>query len=394
MEPLTLKFPLSARALANLANDRIAEYDQTMGRELRSYYLPKAIKTIFNQSPVIARALKNLSPKNLDDLVEEISQILWSSPGSLGGLKIERLFMGQGITELEADAFATEVIHLSRFPLSDINFYRQVRNAVSRVSTLIDPNLYSHNFFNRFELPSKYIEKWNSLSSELGAEKFNKPIEIANWLEKVGVFSSTLIIVNNELRKGGSPDNAVRNAENKARETSVSGALTRRYGRFLFTEFSNLDGMGDRYQRKNDSLSSEFKKLKREFGKPEPELYAALKDYYEKLNARFFTLTSERLKEAKTGKQSSYENVLSHKLSLEGRDLEIKADSSDLSPKLIDNFLQLFKLQLEIDPNMKRYEGTTSLNGQSLSISLEKPSPKDYTYLRKFLDAFSKRVEL
>ena len=105
-------------------------------------------------------------------------------------------------------------------------------------------------------------------------------------------------------------------------------------------------------------------------------------------------LTSERLKVSRLGRRSPFESGLTHRLVLDGRELEIKADSDKLSPKLIENFLQLFTLQLELNPEMKRFEGSTSLNGHAISLSLDKPSSKDLSYLKKFLNGFIKRIEL
>ena len=89
-------------------------------------------------------------------------------------------------------------------------------------------------------------------------------------------------------------------------------------------------------------------------------------------------------------KMSAYEFYLGHTLNLDGRELLIRATTDKISTSLVNQFLKLFQLQMELDPNMKRFEATSSLQGETIYVALDQPRQEDSKYLKKFFAAYSK----
>ena len=378
-------FPIKAKDLVERACQVGKEESDQVRLELTNKLLPRTVEIILTSNPSFK---SSGAPRNqVDEMVQTLSQILWSHAGSMGGVRIEQTLLRLGFNLDEADSIATDLVRFSRLTMSVVNHLRHVESALTGISEFINADSARARYLAFKNLKPNIEKKWLDYIEELAYRKLNNGKELAAWLKDVENAMSDLLKARNlsELSYGPTDIGPVVD-EIFNGSAGMALAYTRRFGRFVYSKF-NIEGLGSRYETDEDYIQSEIQKLKDILSQDAESVFALFKEDYEKRRSRIKVSTtppSSRLKSFETSK-SIFEQYITYNLKLDGRDLIVKSTSDNLSKDLIQQMYKLFKMQVELDPKGHRFEGKTSRDGQTLIVELQRPKASDIEQMKKRL---------
>lgn len=387
-----MTFPISALALAERAAERLDEQIATVQQQMVGAYLPQTVEVILSRQADCRAIVKKLDSSSLDRLVGNLGQVLWSHPGSMGGHKIEQQLIAAGFNHEEADTLATNIIRYSRYSMSIVNSIRHYKSAISGVRDLIDPINFRERYLGFATLPEEATSRWLAQSEDFGQAVLKDSGDLSEWLTRVEAFIAEVNTASNWARRRVLQDQDPNGWRNPSlANVSIAKAYTRRYGRYLMQEFKDIH-LGGRYipinRSQNESVLDELYELKKKLSSDDKAIFLAFSDDYESRSHRITSHTkqSSRTPFARNTSDFSYfENYISNQFKLDGRDLVVKSKPERISKALIEQMYRVFKVQIEMEPNMDRFISKTDRDGESLLVELEKPAKSDGAKLKKLL---------
>ena len=393
-----MKFPMSARELVEAVREALDQQTDEIGDSMRTKYLPDMVGVVLTKDPEIREAISGEPKLDLSELSDRIGIMLWSHPSSGAGYRYKEVFQKAGYSDKSAEIIATRLMNLSRFPLSVVTNLRHYRSAIIAVGNLVDPNALRDRYLSIHGAFSahldKFREEWPRKSKELGTRVLRSQNDLTTWLSDIEIFYAEVHLNYMIARRGSNQRGIETETPNGAR--AMAKAFTRRFGRFCNEEIDVFE-LGGRYTTGEDSISKQYDDLRELFSKSPTSIYEKLDEEFKRRQPRIRPVRTELFRNNETvqmgrfaNKMSAYEFYLGHTLNLDGRELLIRATTDKLSSPLVNQFLKLFQLQMELDPNMKRFEATSSLQGETIYVALDQPRQEDSKYLKKFFAAYSK----
>lgn len=350
-------------------------------------FLPRTVEVILAHETECRNLLKKKQPKGYQEMPEKIGQILWSHPGRMGAVKIERLFLDLGFDYKEADLFATKVYQYSRYTFSLVNSLRMRRSAVQAVRDAIEPAKMRERYLDRTESWADKYKVWIDKSTQLGIEHLGDDFHLDMWLGHVGSFISTLSYARAwERDKKIQEQDPDRRALFNSMSNAMASAFTRRFGQFLRTEFGLLTKI-PRYSSKENSFESELKRFKKKFNADDPQIFEHMQADFDLRQNRIKVASSTFNKRMSSKSVSYFEKYISNVLQIDDREVLIKNSSEKISPELIDQMYKLFIAQLAINSNQSKFVGKSTRADQTLIVELAKPTKSDAPKLKKLLEA-------
>ena len=384
-------FPISSIELVNKAYERVIEQAETVKSQLVSSYLPQTVEVILSRQPECRNLVRGR--QDLEAISSDLGKILWSQPGSMGGVHIERNLIDWGFDTNAADVLATNVIQFSRYSMAVVNHLRHIRSAVTSLRDVLVPQLARERFFTRAEVASALEKEWLAYIEKLGARVLEDADDLALWLDDLSIVIATLLRAKNDKKLNVSPSDLYTLANEKVNlglgPLSMAQAYTRRFGRFVASEF-NIEDLGGRYEAKEDSILDELTKLKLELSGDDEAVFALFSADFEKRKSRIKVSTRPPASRSfpRNDKDFSYfENYLSNHLQIDNREVVIRNSSPKISPALIEQITKIFKAQMMVESKMDRFRGKAALDGEELILEVERPSSDDVPKLKRLLKA-------
>ena len=387
-----MKFPITALALANLAQERLEQQGETVRSQMVGDYLPRTVDVILSRQEDCRQIIKSWDSETAVRIINSAAQALWSNPGSMGGLQIERQLIANGVSREDADTLATNIIKYSRYSMSVVNSLRHYKSAVSGVRDIIEPIQFRERYLSSPSLPAELQSVWPPKAEEFGAELFKNAGDITEWLTRIESFIAEVTSASNWARRRVLQEqdpNGWRKVSSM--NISMAKAYTRRYGRFLMQEFKEIN-FGGRYvpisKKRNETILEELSKLKSKLFSDDKTVFKLFEEDYDERSHRITSLASISSRPAfrrNSSDFSYFENYISNQFKLEGRDLTVRSKPEKVSSDLINQMYKLFLTQLEIEPNMGRFESKAERDGQSLVVELDQPKKSDAAKLKQLL---------
>jgi len=392
-----MKFPITALELAKLAQVSLDRHSQLVQKEMVEELLPRTVMVIISQQDdclkIANRIAKTWDSVTTKRIVGNLAQALWSHPGSMGGIQIERQLIANGVHPEEANTLATNIVKYSRYSMSAVNLLRHYKSAVSGVHDIIEPIQFRERFLSSPSLPEQLQKEWPVKAKIFANEEFINPGSITEWLGRIEQFiaevNTASVWARRRLLQEQDPLGWKKITPMSA---SMAKAYTRRYGRFLMQEFKEIN-FGGRYlpssRSRIDSITEELKDLKKKLSSEERAVFKIFEEDYEERSHRISLsnrLSSRSASNRETSPQSFFEAYMTNQSKLGGRDLTVKSSQERISPALIEQMYKLFKTQLELEPKISKFEGTVERDGQTLTVNLDEPVINDASKLKRFLN--------
>lgn len=388
-----MKFPITALALAELAQERLEQQSEAVRSEMVGNLLPRTVEVILARQPECRQIVKSWDSETAIRLINNAAQALWSHPGTMGGLQIEKQLIANGVSREDADTLATKIVAFSRYTMAVVNSLRHYRSAVSGIRDVIEPIQFRERYMATSNLPEHVQSEWPKIAEDFGQEVFKNSGDITEWLSRLEGFIAQVTTASNWARRKQLQE---QNPEGWKTPTSMNlsmaKAYTRRYGRFLMQEFKEIN-FGGRYvpssRSRSNSVLEELSELKLNLKGDDKSVFKLFEDDYEERSHRITSLRSiaGRPSLFRESRESSFfENYISNQFKLDGRDLTVRTKSEKVSPDLINQMYKLFIAQLEIEPNMGKFESRAERDGQSLIVEIDHPKKSDATKLKKLLN--------
>ena len=384
-------FPLTALELTQMASERLEKQAETVHERMIQKLLPETIHVIFDQAPDCREALRGIRPETRQQLEIYIAQALWSNPGSMGGFRVEQLLTNNGINKDDADTLATAIMRYSRYSMGLVNLIRHYQSAISAIYDAIEPIQFRDRYLSAPNLPVDFIENGPRESARMAKQVFQNSDDVSNWLTDMEFFIARLTAANSWARKKVLQENSSHWKKGSVLNSGMAKAYTRRFGRFLMQEFSFID-LGGRYQPskadRDQPILKELQKLEKTLSGESKYIFEQFEQDYESRKHRIISLKrpfTSPSKQISNSDSSFVENYINNYLKLDDRELIIRSNTDKVSNQLIDQMYRLFKMQLEINPSLLKFEGKTAREGQLLILELERPTPKDASKIRKIL---------
>ena len=383
-------FPIDALTLVNRAYERVFEQSETVKQQLVSAYLPQTVEVILSRQPECREIVKGRP--GLQKLCEELGQILWSHPGSMGGVRVERTLIDAGFSADEADVLATNVIQYSRYSMAVVNHLRHVRSAITGLRDVLVLQMARVRFFSQSELHPELELDWFAYIEKLGARVLEDAEDLTEWLDDMSIVLATLLRAKNQKILKTSPSELASFSNEKIKfglgPLSIAQAYTRRFGRFVRQEF-NIEDLGGRYETREESILDELAKLKNDLSGDDKHVFELFSEDYDKRKSRIKVSTRPPASRALSnqGISSSYfEKMISNHLRIDNRELIVRNSSGKISHDLIDQMYKLYVTQLKVEPNLEKFIGKTIANGQFLEVEFHDPAAKDAAKLKRYLE--------
>ena len=380
-------FPVKAIDLVEMAFKRVNEQSSTIKDQLVDPYLPQTVEVILARQSDCRQIVKDRS--NLNELTKDLGKILWSHPGSMGGVKIERAFIDWGFSTDEADVLATNIVRYSRYVMSVVNHLRHVRSAVTGIRDVLVFQQSRERFFGQNELPEWLEKEWFDYIKSLANRNLKDAADLSQWLSDIEIVITTLLRARSKRVLDISPSelNSIKSSE---RGMGIAQAYTRRFGRYIKQEFKVKD-LGGRYATKDKSILDEFADLKQKLAGDGKEVFALLSEEYESRKNRIkvsITPPASRLRESeKSSRKSFFEEFISNRIKIDDREIIVRYTSEKMNTEIINQMYKLFQINLQQNPKLKRFEGKAERDGQMLIVELQEPEAKDANKIKNILSA-------
>ena len=382
-----ISFPIKALTLAQAAVEAVETQFKELEKQMLETFLPRTVEVILAHEAECRDLLKKKQPKGYTELPEKIGQILWSHPGRMGAMKIERLFFDLGFDDKEADLLATKVYQYSRYTFSLVNSLRMRRSAVQAIRDAIEPAKMQERYLDRTESWADKYAEWIDHSMKLGIEPIDNDLHLDLWLGHVETFISTISYARSwERDRKIQNEDPNRIAKSNSMSRVMATAFTRRFGQFLRTEFGLLSKI-PRYKSKEVTFEKEIKQYKKKFDADDAQILEHMQADYNLRQNRIKVASTSSDRKLSNKSTSYFEKYISNVLQIDDREVLIKNSSEKVSPELIDQMYKLFIAQLTINSNQAKFVGKSTRDNQTLIVELANPTKSDAPKLKKLLKA-------
>ena len=130
---MTIKLPLKAMDLVDAAKEQHRQESREVEKQMLEVILPRTIKVLFKYDEDCQAMAKRYSNLESEDFEREVSQNLWSYPGTSGVSRIRAELRILGLSEEDSDTVAQAILNYTRYPMSIVNYMRHVRSSINGI---------------------------------------------------------------------------------------------------------------------------------------------------------------------------------------------------------------------------------------------------------------------
>ena len=384
-------FPISAKDLVESAQNLIEQESNTVKQQLLDIYLPRTVEVILTRQPDCRKLIKERikDSETQAQLVAAVSQALWSHPGSMGGVKIERIFYEVGFNLDDSDEIATRIVKYSRYTMAVVNHLRHYRSAITGVRDLIISENRRERYFSNTNMQSWLQSDWLEQAEKVSNKMLKNVDDLTAWLADVETLLATMQMQNSSRRSSLSSDTSLDSSTKPSLGGGNAQAYTRRFGQYINLNFQ-ITGLGGRYATRDKTLLDELADVKYGLAGDDHKVFKMLEEHYLSRQSRISVSTKPPASRS-LSKQSLYEehatNLLSAYYQFGSREFIIRYSAEKISSTLFDQMLKVFRTQLKIEPDLKRFLGKVIIGEQALEVELDRPTKKDEGRIRQYLEA-------
>ncbi len=382
---MTIKLPLTANELVDAAKAQHRHESREVEKQMLEFILPRTINVVFKYDEDCRDIAKRYPALDSEEFEREVSQNLWSYPGSSGVSRIRASVRLLGLSDEESDTVAQAILNYTRYPMSIVNYMRHVRSSINSISNVFYGPKAPDSVLQGLGYSKAKLSGWVASSNSLNTVTIRSEEDFHRWLESVEhhmrQFMPMQMHINNVLTgrttalDKPSPDRVM---------LGLPRAYVRRFGNYVaaHAKFSSTDnssrGLGS-------TVSDEFAKLLKLYDKPDKEIFEELvKDFQRRAN-RISAIATGPIQRP-TRRASVFEKFIEQSLNINGKKVEIRTSSQKLSNDLVKQFMKSLWLQFELNPDQALLTSRLNVGNEAIEVEVEKPAKSDLKKVQSFIE--------
>lgn len=382
---MTIRLPLTANALTDAALVQVEEEGRQVEQVMLGQILPRTIAVILQFNDQAHQSARSHPTLKSDISVEEISQTLWSYPGSSGAARIKNNLLTQGLSELEASEISQTILNYTRYPMSIVNYMRHMRSSINSIRNIFYGPKAPDSIFQELGYSKAQLTEWVASSNSLNTTRIDSEVSFENWLVEVEAHLRTFLPMQGRINRAMTGrGNSNRGESSGLADSAVARAYARRFGNYVAAHAKFKD-VGRSSQGRGSTISDEFAELLSVYEGSDKEIYERLLYDFERRSKRLSASASKHV--GRTVRSSShYQHQIEQSLNINGKKVKIRTSSAELSPALINQFMKSLILQFEMNPDQKVLESRLNVSGESIELEIEQPIKADLKKIQTFIE--------
>lgn len=383
---MTIKLPLKAMDLVDAAKEQHRQESREVEKQMLEVILPRTIKVLFKYDEDCQAMAKRYSNLESEDFEREVSQNLWSYPGTSGVSRIRAELRILGLSEEDSDTVAQAILNYTRYPMSIVNYMRHVRSSINGIGNVFYGPKAPDSVLQDLGYSKAKLSGWVASSNSLNTARINDEKDFYKWLEAVELhmrqFMPMQMHINHVL--SGRTTAADRSTPNQMM-LALPRAYARRFGNYVASH-AKFDSTDNSTRGLGSTVSDEFAKLLELYSRPDKDIYQALvKDFQRRAN-RISAVATGPIQRSNR-RSSVFEKFIEQSLNINGKKVEIRTSSSKLSSELVNKFMKSLLLQFDLNPDQKVLSTRLNIGNEAIEVEVEKPAKSDLKKIQSFIES-------
>jgi hypothetical protein len=382
---MTIRLPLTANELVDAALEQLDEEGEQVEEAMLGQILPRTIKVIFQFDAQALETVGTYPALKSAGAIDEISQTLWSYPGSSGAARIRNILQVHGLDNVSASNMSQTILNYTRYPISIVNYMRHMRSSINAIRNIFYGPKAPDSVFQDLGYTKSQLSEWVASSNNLNTAVIQSEESFQTWLMEVENHLRTFLPMQGRINRALSGRENPTPAERPGLfNTAVARAYARRFGNYVAAHAKFKDA-GRSAQGRGSTISDEFAQLLDVYKGADKQVYSKLQSDFERRSSRLSASASKHV-ERPSRSNSLIQQRIEQSLNLNGKRVEIRTSSSSLPQTLVDQFIKSLVLQYEMNPMQKVLSTRLNIGSDSIEVEIEKPVRADLKKVQSFIE--------
>ena len=382
---MTIRLPLTANELVDAALEQLDEEREQVENSLLGQILPRTIQVILQFDAQALQTVRSYPELKSAGAIEEISQTLWSYPGSSGAARIRNILQVHGLDNAAASEMSQTILNYTRYPISIVNYMRHMQSSINAIRNIFYGPKAPDSVFQDLGYTKAQLSEWVASSNSLNTTVIQSEESFQKWLIEVEEHLRTFLPMQGRINRAlNGREMPNRDATPGLFDSAVARAYARRFGNYVAAHAKFKD-VGRSAQGRGSTISDEFAQLLEVYKGGDKDVYAKLLSDFERRSRRLSASASKHVE--RPGRNTSiFEQRIEQSLNLNGKKVEIRTSSSSLPRPLVDQFIKSLVLQYEMNPTQKVLSTRLNIGSDSIEVEIEKPVRADLKKVQSFIE--------
>lgn len=383
---MTIKLPLVAKDLVEAAQAQLNEESEQVRAAMIDSILPKAIDSIFTFDTKSRELIQGKAKIDIASLIPEITQTLWSYPGSFGASRICKTLELEGFTPDEADQLTESILNYTRYPMSIVNFMRHLGSSINSVRNIWNEPRVSETVLSELGYATDILPGWYSSIKSVDVATIRDDQTFRSWLQLVEDHLRTYMAMQVRINRytSGRPIPPLDDRPRLA-ESSLVRAYVRRFGNYVAAH-AGLTHQSTRTDGAAATVKDEYEKLLKTFTQGKKEIFEVLEADFQ-ARSRRISASVRRPSLNQRPKPLSSQSGIEQNLNINGKKVEIRTSKASLPNSLVEQFIKSFNLQYNLDPNQPVISSRMLADGDFIEVEVERPEKSDMRKIQAFIES-------
>jgi hypothetical protein len=383
---MTIKLPLVAKDLVEAAQAQLNEESEQVRAAMIDSILPKAIDSIFTFDAKSRELIQGKAKIDIASLIPEITQTLWSYPGSFGASRICKTLELEGFTPDEADQLTESILNYTRYPMSIVNFMRHLGSSINSVRNIWNEPRVSETVLSELGYATDILPGWYSSIKSVDVATIRDDQTFRSWLQLVEDHLRTYMAMQVRINRytSGRPIPPLDDRPRLA-ESSLVRAYVRRFGNYVAAH-AGLTHQSTRTDGAAATVKDEYEKLLKTFTQGKKEIFEVLEADFQ-ARSRRISASVRRPSLNQRPKPLSSQSGIEQNLNINGKKVEIRTSKASLPNSLVEQFIKSFNLQYNLDPNQPVISSRMLADGDFIEVEVERPEKSDMRKIQAFIES-------
>lgn len=383
---MTINLPLTADALVQSALDNLAEERKMVEKAMVEEILPDTLDVIFKFNKSASLLVDKYKSVDWREQTKEISQTLWSYPGSFGLKRISENLLLRGLSFDDAEELAKCISNYTKYPMSIVNYMRHIQSAINSINGVIAGPKLPYSALEEFGVSLDFYQRWSRSCYQLSVYKINSENSFYDWMFMMEAHLKEFSVLQAKVAQARS--GRINNPDLEKflhMDSAVARAYSRRFSNYVaahakFNETSsNSKGL-------SSTVSDEFSDLLSVYKKPKAEIYKKLDEDFQKRANRISASTKAVIRPTLRSK-STIENFIEQKIKVNDKDVTVRASGTQLSKELVTHFLKSMSIEFDLNGSQGIFKPKSSMADQMLEIEIEQPEKRDLRKIQTYIES-------
>ncbi len=383
---MTIKLPLVAKDLVEAAQAQLNEESEQVRAAMIDSILPKAIDSIFTFDTKSRELIQGKAKIDIASLIPEITQTLWSYPGSFGASRICKTLELEGFTPDEADQLTESILNYTRYPMSIVNFMRHLGSSINSVRNIWNEPRVSETVLSELGYATDILPGWYSSIKSVDVATIRDDQTFRSWLQLVEDHLRTYMAMQVRINRytSGRPIPPLDDRPRLA-ESSLVRAYVRRFGNYVAAH-AGLTHQSTRTDGAAATVKDEYEKLLKTFTQGKKEIFEVLEADFQ-ARSRRISASVRRPSLNQRPRPLSSQSGIEQNLNINGKKVEIRTSKASLPNSLVEQFIKSFNLQYNLDPNQPVISSRMLADGDFIEVEVERPEKSDMRKIQAFIES-------